>query len=154
MDRGAWWAAVYGVAQGWTRLKQLSSSSSRSKRALTVSTFLSVSFGRFLKRICVVDCDSNGGPRFGPLFLKFKCYFRCDCLAGGAGGGCLASESHLTLYNLMVCSPPDSPVRGICMQEYWSALLFPFPDPEIEPPTPISAGGFFITEPPGKWFDL
>ena len=24
---GAWWAAVYGVAQSWTRLKQLSSSS-------------------------------------------------------------------------------------------------------------------------------
>ena len=28
-DRGAWWAAVYGVAQSRTRLKQLSSSSSR-----------------------------------------------------------------------------------------------------------------------------
>ena len=28
-DRGAWWAAVYGVAQSQTRLKQLSSSSSR-----------------------------------------------------------------------------------------------------------------------------
>ena len=28
-DRGAWWAAVYGVAQNQTRLKQLSSSSSR-----------------------------------------------------------------------------------------------------------------------------
>ena len=27
-DRGAWWAAVYGVAQSRTRLKQLSSSSS------------------------------------------------------------------------------------------------------------------------------
>ena len=27
-DGGAWWAAVYGVAQSWTRLKQLSSSSS------------------------------------------------------------------------------------------------------------------------------
>ena len=26
MDREAWWAAVYGVAQGRTRLKQLSSS--------------------------------------------------------------------------------------------------------------------------------
>ena len=25
-DRGAWWAAVYGVAQSWTRLKWLSSS--------------------------------------------------------------------------------------------------------------------------------
>ena len=28
--RGAWWATVYGVAQSWTRLKQLSSSSSSS----------------------------------------------------------------------------------------------------------------------------
>ena len=27
-DKGAWWAAVYGVAQGQTRLKRLSSSSS------------------------------------------------------------------------------------------------------------------------------
>ena len=27
-DRGAWWAAVYGVAQSWTQLKRLSSSSS------------------------------------------------------------------------------------------------------------------------------
>ena len=31
MDRGAWWAAVYGVAQSRTRLKQLSSSSSSSE---------------------------------------------------------------------------------------------------------------------------
>ena len=23
-DRGAWWAAIYGVTQSWTRLKQLS----------------------------------------------------------------------------------------------------------------------------------
>ena len=29
MDGGAWWAAVYGVAQSWTRMKRLSSSSSR-----------------------------------------------------------------------------------------------------------------------------
>ena len=27
MDGGAWWAAVHGVAQSWTRLKRLSSSS-------------------------------------------------------------------------------------------------------------------------------
>ena len=30
-DRGAWLAAIYGVAQSWTRLKRLSSSSSRGK---------------------------------------------------------------------------------------------------------------------------
>ena len=29
-DRGAWWAAIYGVTQSWTQLKQLSSSSSSS----------------------------------------------------------------------------------------------------------------------------
>ena len=29
-DGGAWWAAIYGVAQSWTRLKQLSTSSSSS----------------------------------------------------------------------------------------------------------------------------
>ena len=29
-DGRAWWAAVYGVAQSWTRLKRLSSSSSKS----------------------------------------------------------------------------------------------------------------------------
>ena len=28
-DGGAWWAAVYGVARSWTRLKRLSSSSSK-----------------------------------------------------------------------------------------------------------------------------
>ena len=31
VDRGAWWAAVYGVAQSQTRLKRLSSSSSSSR---------------------------------------------------------------------------------------------------------------------------
>ena len=29
-DREAWWAAIYGVAQSWTQLKQLSCSSSSS----------------------------------------------------------------------------------------------------------------------------
>ena len=32
-DRGAWWAAVYGVTQSWTRLKQFSSSSSSNETA-------------------------------------------------------------------------------------------------------------------------
>ena len=32
--RGAWWAAVYGVAQSWTRLKRLSSSSSMKEYGL------------------------------------------------------------------------------------------------------------------------
>ena len=35
-DRGAWWAAVYGVAQSRTRLKRLSSSSSSSSITYTI----------------------------------------------------------------------------------------------------------------------
>ena len=34
MDRGAWWAAVYGVAQSRTRLKRLSSSSSSRRQTV------------------------------------------------------------------------------------------------------------------------
>ena len=33
LDGGAWWAAIYGVAQSWARLKHLSSSSSRASSA-------------------------------------------------------------------------------------------------------------------------
>ena len=37
MDGGAWWAAVSGVAQSWTRLKWLSSSSSSSIPCLIIT---------------------------------------------------------------------------------------------------------------------
>ena len=39
-DRGAWWAVVYGVAQSRTRLKRLSSSSSRGHISCRPDTFL------------------------------------------------------------------------------------------------------------------
>ena len=39
-DGGAWWAAIYGVAQSQTRLKQLSSSSSSSMPSQLVHTFI------------------------------------------------------------------------------------------------------------------
>ena len=47
MDGGAWWAAVYGVAQSQTRLKRLSSSSSRAK--LEVNPFLNLTLTLTLK---------------------------------------------------------------------------------------------------------
>ena len=37
-DGGAWWAAIYGVAQSQTRLKRLSSSSSRAHSHLWLDT--------------------------------------------------------------------------------------------------------------------
>ena len=39
-------------------------------------------------------------------------------------------------------------------QEYWRGLPFPppgdLPNPGTEPASPVLAGGFFTTEPPGK----
>ena len=40
--RGAWWAAVYGVTESWTRLKRLSSSSSNGVRCYSLSFFNSL----------------------------------------------------------------------------------------------------------------
>jgi len=43
---------------------------------------------------------------------------------------------------------------GFPRQEYWSGLPFPspgdLPDPGMEHTSPALAGGFFMTEPPGK----
>ena len=46
-DGGAWWAAIYGVAQSWTRLKRLRSSSSSS------------SYARWLASIAIYLCFVN-----------------------------------------------------------------------------------------------
>ena len=43
-DGGAWWAAVYGVAQSWTRLKRLSSSSSSSSPGIPAFLWTSFTF--------------------------------------------------------------------------------------------------------------
>ena len=44
---GAWWAAVYGVAQSRTRLKRLSSSSSREEWVLTCLQAFDILLGSF-----------------------------------------------------------------------------------------------------------
>ena len=52
-DPGAWWAAVYGVTQSWTRLKQLSSSSSSPK-------WKEVVFSNLLGQLSVIcECDDR-----------------------------------------------------------------------------------------------
>ena len=51
--------------------------------------------------------------------------------------------------------PRQAPLPvGVSRQEYWSGLLFPppgaLPYPGIGPTSPALAGGFFMTESPGK----
>ena len=63
----------------------------------------------------------------------------------------VVSDSFVTPW-IVTCQAPLS--MGFFRQEYWSGLPFPplgdLPNPEIELADPILAGGFYITEPPGK----
>ena len=63
-DRGAWWAAVYGVSQSQTRLKRLSSSSSRCFPGDSVVKNLLSSAGD-LREVCLIPGSgrSPGGGR-------------------------------------------------------------------------------------------
>ena len=47
-DTGAWWAAVYGVAQSWTWLKRLSSSSSNNLSPRVAWTWAAYTLSRLL----------------------------------------------------------------------------------------------------------
>ena len=55
-DRGAWWAAIYGVTQSRTRLTQLSSSSS------------SMLFSRVVASVCIPTTCIRGFPFLHALF--------------------------------------------------------------------------------------
>ena len=63
-DRGAWWAAIYGVAQSWTRLKRLSSSSSKMLHC-------------FGLELIQATLHRGGGPRPSKTYLLF---LLCFCL--------------------------------------------------------------------------
>ena len=58
-DRGAWWAAVYGVAQSRTRLKRLLSSSSRIICGMQESTILNNY--SFLLRVWISQMERGMG---------------------------------------------------------------------------------------------
>ena len=67
---------------------------------------------------------------------------------------CQVAQSCLTLCEPMDCSLPGSSIHGISQTRILEWLPFPSPgnllDPGIEPMSPILAGRFFTTVPPGK----
>ena len=71
----------------------------------------------------------------------------CACV-----GACsVMSDSFVILWTI-ACRAPLS--MGFSRQEYWSGMPFlppgDLPDPEIEPTSPVSVGGFFTPESPGN----
>ena len=96
-DGGAWWAAIYGVAQGRTRLKWLSSSSSRFRSSLNFGWnsavkpsgpgllfagwfLITVSISMFV--ICVLWFSNSSWSSFGKLYFSknFSISFKLSIL--------------------------------------------------------------------------
>ena len=67
---------------------------------------------------------------------------------------CLVAKSCLNLVTPRTVTRQAPLFMGFPKQEHWNGLPFlsarDIPDPGIEPASPALAGGFFISEPPGK----
>ena len=74
-DGGAWWVAVYGVTQSWTRLRRLSSSSSSSKLFLVSIVYLVFSGFNFSKRNLKLKCRILQNFLSGRKMSKLKCTY-------------------------------------------------------------------------------
>ena len=68
-DGGSWWAAVYGVAQSWTQLKQLSSSRSSSSSTIENWTWL-CPFSWWCRLGCLFEIRSVSGVSLSSLLLE------------------------------------------------------------------------------------
>ena len=118
-DRGAWWAAVYGITQSWTRLMRFSSSSSRKKHQFN----------------CSVVSDSLRSHRWQPTRLHHPwdspgkntgvgCHFLPQCMKVKSQSEVV--QSCLTLSDPMDYSLPGSSVHGIFQARVleWGAIAF------------------------------
>ena len=120
MDGGAWWAAVYGVAQSRTRLKRLSSSSSEVK---------GLSSDLASPGLCNLSELLNGNNTaslikllgtsnlISIMFTILKCSMKSESEI---------AQSCPTLCDPMDYSPPGSSVHGIFQARIleWVALSF------------------------------
>ena len=108
-DRGAWWAAISGVAQSRTRLKQLSSSSSSSSSMPSPQKS-----DEQTQQSVLLPFTSDFGPE--ATLNKGCCCYGC----------CLVIKSCLTFCDLMDCSSPASSVHGISQAIIleWVAISF------------------------------
>ena len=131
-DGGAWWAAVYGVAQSWTRLKWLSSSSSIN----ILITLL----------LCIMYNDLKSAFPVQVISIMSRFVFQFVVVS---------PLSLVWRFDILWTVAHQAPLSmGFPRQEYWSGLSCPspgdLPSPRMELMSPVLAGRFFTAEPPGK----
>ena len=142
-DGGAWWEAVYGVAQSRTRLKRLSSSSSKHKY---ISLHISLSIYLYIcTYIYIYLYPYISVYLYSYMYLHIYPYWYQCC--------CWVAKLCLTLLRPHRLSPPGYTLSmGFSRQEYRSGLPCPppgdLPNAGLKPTSPAApAGGFFTTSP-------
>ena len=128
-NRGAWWTAVHGIAQSQTRLKWLSSSSSRVPLQYCISFY------------CTAKWISFTYTYISSLMQKQK---PLSCIWLFATPRTVACQAPLSM--------------DFSRPEYWSGWLFcslvDLPNPKIEPRSPTLQADSLLSEPPGKPLNL
>ena len=106
-DRGAWWAAVSGVAQSQTRLERLSSSSrvyiNICQNSLNFTFEICIFYVNYLQSM-----GSQTVRHHWMINTHTHTHIACKSLLC-----CLVAKSCLTLCKPMDCLPPDSSVHWI-----------------------------------------
>ena len=111
-DGGAWWPAIYGVAQSQTQLKWLSSSSTYAILLFTALGFTSIT--SYIHN-WVLFCFDTVSSFFLELFLHWSpIAYRAPTDLGSSSFSVLS----FCLFILFM---------GLSRQEYWSGLPFPSP---------------------------
>ena len=154
-DGGAWWAAVYGVAQSRTRLKRLISSNSTCMSLASLGCWPASYWGCFNLFVFRTQQSGLSYPQLiWVLTADFSAYEWTlhTCVHGQSLG-------HVWIFVTPWTAALQFPLSmGFSWQLYWSGLPLPplgdLPDPGTEPASPALAGRFFTTEPPRKPLDI
>ena len=119
-DRGDWWAAVYGVAQSWTQLKRLSSSSSSS-----LISFQSKGHSRVFSHTTVEKYQFLG-TQLSLVQLSHHYMTAGKTIALTAAAAAKSFQSCPTLCDPTDGSPPGSPIPEILQARplEWVAISF------------------------------
>ena len=167
MDRGAWQAAVHGVAKSQAQLNDFHFHVSKSRYWGFVlcqgiwGSLLPTFFLKFLLSEALFSLISKLGIT-DPTWRSGVCVCLCVCVCVYVcvgvcvcGCACVHALSHVQLFVTLWIVASQAPLSvGFSQQEYWSGLPFPrgLHDPGIEPTSasPALAGRFSTIEPPGK----
>ena len=136
----AWWAAIYGVAQSWTRLKRLSSSSSSSSSSFSLTVNKQTQNEKkqtHIRQIVIVKLRRKIEHTLIQA-LKFpKSTSILECWLYASRTQALSVLLLLLLLScfsrVWLCATPETaayqapPSLGFSRQGHWSGLPFPSP---------------------------